>query len=73
MDDPFEAYLKVINHFHPFTPSAKVVSDTAVIGKGSVVMPNVFLGNNVDDASSAFGIVAGRRRGGRLTSVQQEQ
>ena len=47
VDDPFEAYLKVINHFHPFTPSAKVVSDTAVIGKGSVVMPNVFLGNNV--------------------------
>lgn len=47
VDDPFEAYLKVINHFHPFTPPAKAVSDTAVIGEGSVVMPNVFLGNNV--------------------------
>ena len=47
VDDPFEAYLKVINYFHPFNPSAKVVSDTAVIGEGSVVMPNVFLGNNV--------------------------
>lgn len=47
VDDPFEAYLKVINHFHPFNPSAKVVSDTAVIGEGSLVMPNVFLGNNV--------------------------
>lgn len=47
VDDPFEAYLKVINHFHPFIPSTKAVSDTAVIGEGSVVMPNVFLGNNV--------------------------
>ena len=47
VDDPFEAYLKVVNHFHPFTPSAKPVSDTAVIGEGSVIMPNVFLGNNV--------------------------
>ena len=47
VDDPFEAYLKVINHFHPFNPSTKAVSDTAVIGEGSVVMPNVFLGNNV--------------------------
>jgi len=47
VEDPFEAYLKVINHFHPFSPSAKAVSDTAIIGEGSVVMPNVFLGNNV--------------------------
>jgi UDP-3-O-[3-hydroxymyristoyl] glucosamine N-acyltransferase len=47
VDDPFEAYLKVINHFHPFNPSVKVVSDTAIVGEGSVVMPNVFLGNNV--------------------------
>jgi UDP-3-O-[3-hydroxymyristoyl] glucosamine N-acyltransferase len=47
VDDPFEAYLKVINHFHPFIPSTKTVSDTAVVGEGSVIMPNVFLGNHV--------------------------
>jgi UDP-3-O-[3-hydroxymyristoyl] glucosamine N-acyltransferase len=47
VDDPFESYIKVINHFHPFTPSAKSISDTAVIGEGSVIMPNVFIGNNV--------------------------
>ena len=47
VDDPFEAYLKVINHFHPFIPPTKPLSDTAAIGEGSVIMPNVFLGNNV--------------------------
>ncbi len=47
VDDPFEAYLKVINHFHPFTPSSKMISDEAVVGEGSVIMPNVFIGNRV--------------------------
>jgi UDP-3-O-[3-hydroxymyristoyl] glucosamine N-acyltransferase len=45
--DPFEAYLKLVNHFRPFTPSMKAISDTAVIGKGSVIMPNSFIGNHV--------------------------
>ncbi len=47
LDDPFEAYLKIVNHFKPFMPSYKMISDTSKIGKGSIVMPNVFLGNNV--------------------------
>ena len=46
-DDPFEAYLKIVNHFLPFSPSKKMISDAAGIGKNSVIMPNVFLGNNV--------------------------
>ncbi len=46
-DDPFEAYLKIVNHFVPFSPSKKMVSDTAAIGKNTTIMPNVFLGNNV--------------------------
>ncbi len=47
VDDPFEAYLKIVNHFTPFSPSKKMISDTAVIGEDTIIMPNVFLGNNV--------------------------
>ncbi len=46
-DDPFEAYLKIVKHFRPFTPSAKAISDSAVIGEGSVIMPGAFVGNHV--------------------------
>jgi UDP-3-O-[3-hydroxymyristoyl] glucosamine N-acyltransferase len=47
VNDPFEAYVKLVNHFRPFTPSMKTVSETAVIGKGTVVMPNAYIGNHV--------------------------
>ena len=47
VDDPFEAYLKIVNHFRPFVASQKMISDSAKVGVNSVVMPNVFLGNNV--------------------------
>lgn len=47
VDAPFDAYLKLVRYFRPFTPSSKPVSDTAVIGKDTVVFPNVFIGNNV--------------------------
>jgi UDP-3-O-[3-hydroxymyristoyl] glucosamine N-acyltransferase len=46
-DDPFEAYSKIIRHFRPFTSSAKMISDTAVTGKDTIIMQNVFLGNHV--------------------------
>ena len=45
--DPFEAYLKLVNHFRPFTPSTKNISDTAFVGRDTVIMPNSFIGNNV--------------------------
>lgn len=45
--NPFEAYLKIVNHFRPFVPAAKAISDTAVIGENTVVMPNVFIGKDV--------------------------
>src|SRR6187401_18855 len=47
VDDPFEAYLKLVNHFRPFTPSSKNISDSASIGKNAVIMPNSFIGNHV--------------------------
>lgn len=46
-DDPFEAYLKIVQHFRPFVPSTKAISDTANIGEGSVIMPGTFVGNHV--------------------------
>ena len=47
VEDPFEAYSKIVKHFNPFVPATKMISDTAVIGKDTVIMPNVFIGNNV--------------------------
>jgi UDP-3-O-[3-hydroxymyristoyl] glucosamine N-acyltransferase len=46
-DEPFEAYQKIVRHFKPFVPAKKAVSDTATIGEGTVIMPNVFIGENV--------------------------
>jgi UDP-3-O-[3-hydroxymyristoyl] glucosamine N-acyltransferase len=47
VDEPFEAYLKIVDHFRPFKPSMKMISDSAAIGKGTVVMPNTYIGNQV--------------------------
>ena len=47
VDDPFEAYSKIVEHFSPFIPSLKAISFSAVVGEGTVIMPNCFVGNNV--------------------------
>lgn len=47
VDDPFEAYSKIVNHFKPFNPSDKMISDSSRIGRNTIIMPNVFIGNNV--------------------------
>ena len=52
--DPFEAYLKIVEHFKPFVPSNKSISDTAVIGEGTVIMPNTFIGNHVSIGSNCI-------------------
>ncbi|MFT3678448.1 MAG: UDP-3-O-(3-hydroxymyristoyl)glucosamine N-acyltransferase [Chitinophagaceae bacterium] len=46
-DNPFEAYQKIVRHYRPFAPSMKSVSDTAVIGEGTVIMPHAYIGNHV--------------------------
>lgn len=46
-DQPFEAYQKIVRHFRPFEPGTKSVNDTAVIGEGTVVFPNAYIGNHV--------------------------
>ncbi len=47
ISEPFEAYLKIVHHFRPFTPSYKSISDSAIIGEGTVIMPNTYIGNHV--------------------------
>lgn len=47
VSEPFDAYLKIVDHFRPFRPSLKMISDTTEVGPGTVVMPNVYLGNHV--------------------------
>ncbi|MFY9307954.1 MAG: UDP-3-O-(3-hydroxymyristoyl)glucosamine N-acyltransferase [Bacteroidia bacterium] len=46
-DDPFRDYNKLVLHFSPVSYSQKPVSDTAKIGLNTVIMPGVYLGNNV--------------------------
>jgi UDP-3-O-[3-hydroxymyristoyl] glucosamine N-acyltransferase len=45
--DPFSAYIKIVKHFRSFEPCTAMVSDTAVIGKGTFLQPGVFVGNHV--------------------------
>lgn len=47
LPDPFSAYVKLVKRFRPFEPSTKPISDSAVIGEGTVLQPNVFIGNHV--------------------------
>ena len=47
VENPFEAYCKIVNHFRPFTASTKIISDSAVIGEGSTVFPTAFIGHHV--------------------------
>jgi UDP-3-O-[3-hydroxymyristoyl] glucosamine N-acyltransferase len=51
VDEPFDAYLKIVDHFRPFQPSLKMISDTSFIGKETVVFPNVYIGNHVKTGS----------------------
>jgi UDP-3-O-[3-hydroxymyristoyl] glucosamine N-acyltransferase len=47
VDEPFEAYLTIVHHFHPFNPTNKMISNHAVIDATTYVGPNVFIGNHV--------------------------
>jgi UDP-3-O-[3-hydroxymyristoyl] glucosamine N-acyltransferase len=47
VQQPFEAYQKIVRHFRPFEGSVQSISDKAVIGKTSYLYPGVFVGNHV--------------------------
>ncbi len=46
-EDPFRDFNILTNHFRPFVASTVSVSTTAKIGEGTIIQPNVFIGNNV--------------------------
>ncbi|ULQ52288.1 UDP-3-O-(3-hydroxymyristoyl)glucosamine N-acyltransferase [Flavihumibacter fluvii] len=47
VDNPFEAYTTIVNHFRPFTPATQVISDSSVIGEGTYIAPTAFIGHHV--------------------------
>ena len=47
VEQPFEAYLKIVRHFRPFEPAVKSVSDSAQVGEGTYIAPNAFVGHHV--------------------------
>jgi UDP-3-O-[3-hydroxymyristoyl] glucosamine N-acyltransferase len=47
VENPFDAYTTIVNHFRPFTASSQMVSESAVIGEGTYIAPNAFIGHHV--------------------------
>jgi UDP-3-O-[3-hydroxymyristoyl] glucosamine N-acyltransferase len=46
-DDPFRDFNKLTRYFRPFQSANTSIAASAKIGEGTVVQPNVFIGNNV--------------------------
>jgi UDP-3-O-[3-hydroxymyristoyl] glucosamine N-acyltransferase len=47
VEEPFEAYLKIVRTFRPFEPSLAPISASAKIGEGTTIMPGAYVGNHV--------------------------
>lgn len=47
-DDPFMDFNKLTRHFKPFESAASSIASTAQIGEGTIIQPNVFIGNHVE-------------------------
>lgn len=47
VDNPFEAYQKIVQHFRPFAPSLQPMSISADIGENTIIMPGAVVGNQV--------------------------
>lgn len=47
VNEPFEAYLKIVRHFRPYQPATGMISDDLQAGEGTVISPGVFIGRHV--------------------------
>src|SRR5579871_4417884 len=47
VEQPFEAYLKIVKYFRPFEPASKMISESSQIGEGTYIYPNAFVGHHV--------------------------
>jgi len=54
VDQPFEAYLRIVRHFRPFEPATKMISESATIGKGTYLYPGVFVGHHTTIGSNCM-------------------
>lgn len=46
-DDPFRDFNKLTHHFKPFQSAQNSISESAIIGRNTVIQPNCFIGHNV--------------------------
>lgn len=46
VEQPFEAYNKLVKEFRRFVPATGPISDDVEIGKGTIIQPGVFIGRN---------------------------
>lgn len=46
-DDPFRDFNKLSDYFKPFQKASTPISNSATIGKNTIIQPNVFIGNQV--------------------------
>lgn len=46
-DDPFRDFNKIAKHYKPFKAAQKSIADDLIVGEGTVIQPNVFIGSNV--------------------------
>ena len=46
-DDPFRDFNTLTKHFKPFQSSNAAIADSAIIGDGTIIQPNTFVGNHV--------------------------
>ncbi|WOC40144.1 UDP-3-O-(3-hydroxymyristoyl)glucosamine N-acyltransferase [Polaribacter sp. HL-MS24] len=46
-EDPFRDFNKITKHFNPFIAAKVSIAESAIIGEGTVIQPNVFIGNKV--------------------------
>ena len=47
-NDPFRDFNTLTNYFKPFEHANKAISDSAKIGKNTIIQPNSFIGHNVE-------------------------
>ena len=47
-EDPFRDFNFLTTHFKPFQPSTQAISESSSVGKGTIIQPNCFIGNNVE-------------------------
>ncbi|WP_068598362.1 UDP-3-O-(3-hydroxymyristoyl)glucosamine N-acyltransferase [Vaginella massiliensis] len=46
-DDPFRDFVKIGQYFNPFQSASQSIAADAEIGEGTIIQPNVFIGNRV--------------------------